>query len=450
MSNIAISVENVCKLYRLGQVDTGMFYGDLKRRWAKKRGLSDPFYKIDAVEGAGVNINHNSTLWALKDINFSLNKGEVLGIIGSNGAGKSTLLKILSRVTAPTSGLIKIKGRIASLLEVGTGFHPELSGRENIYLNSAILGMSRSDTQKRFDEIVDFSGVEKFIDTPVKHYSNGMYVRLAFSVASYLDSDIMIIDEVLAVGDAAFQKKSLEKMESAAKSGKTVLFVSHGLTSITRLCDRGLYLEDGKVVYTGTATETVAEYLKKIHQIDEERIRSETGKELPTFVDLRNSDKRWEGYTRKILTWVSTHRLDGEPCAEFNTGDSMLIRIGYHLDEELEIGCHIMFLDYSGARVMQLHNSHSGASLKLKGKGHLECMIHDFRLLAGSYILMLDIDDFCASKWLDCIGDTIHIRVNPGNYLGGIGLNQGQVIFAQRSEWRALPENNSRSLALEK
>jgi lipopolysaccharide transport system ATP-binding protein len=437
MSNLAISVENVSKLYRLGEVSTRTFYDDLKRWWAKKRGLPDPFYSPDVTEGG----NHQGEeLWALKDISFTLNQGEVLGIIGSNGSGKSTLLKIISRVTAPTSGEVKMKGQVASLLEVGTGFHPELTGRENVFLNSALLGMSRGDVQKKFDEIVDFSGIEKFIDTPVKHYSSGMYVRLAFSVASYLSSDLLIIDEVLSVGDAAFQKKSLERMEAVAKSGKTVLFVSHGLSSVTRLCDRGLYLEDGKAVYSGTATDTVAQYLRKIHQIDEERIESETGKVLPTFLDLHNSDKRWEGYAEKILTWVSMHKINGEPCAEFQTGDSLIIRVGYHVSKEISAYCQINFLDYSATRVMQLHSTHSNSDTRLHlcGDGYIECVINDLRLLAGNYIIMLDIGDFSKEKpqWLDCIGDTLHIKVHLGNYLQGVGLAQSQVVFAQKSEWR--------------
>jgi lipopolysaccharide transport system ATP-binding protein len=285
--------------------------------------------------------------------------------------------------------------------------------------------------------------VEKFIDTPVKYYSSGMYVRLAFSVAAHFDPEILILDEVLAVGDSAFQKKSLDKMESAAKSGKTVLFVSHGLSSITRLCDRGIYLEDGKVIYSGNATATASEYLKKIHKIDEERIGAETGKELPTFLDLRDSDKRWEGFTKKIIAWVSAHRLNGEPCAEFKTGESIMLRVGYHVDKELEAYCQINFLDYTGARVMQLHNTHSGASLNLRGDGFVECVIHDLRLLAGSYIIMMDIGNYVNNKpqWLDCIGDTLHININLGDYLIGEGLTQSQVVFAQRSAWQVCSNN---------
>jgi lipopolysaccharide transport system ATP-binding protein len=249
MAATVISIENLSKSYRLGVIGTGTFYGDLKRWWAKKLGKPDPYAIIGE---AGHGNRDEETIWALKDINFNIQHGQAVGIIGRNGAGKSTLLKILSRVTAPTSGEVKVKGRIASLLEVGTGFHPELTGRENIFLNGAIMGMSRSEIRSRFDEIVDFSGVEQFIDTPVKRYSSGMYVRLAFAVAAHLEPDILIVDEVLAVGDAEFQKKCLGKMESVSKGeGRTVLFVSHNMNAIEELCSRAIVLHRGALQHDG-------------------------------------------------------------------------------------------------------------------------------------------------------------------------------------------------------
>lgn len=225
---VIISVEHLSKIYRLGQIATGTVANDMKVWWAKLHGQANPTLRIGEKE-------HGDDLWALRDVSFKVEEGELLGIIGRNGAGKSTLLKILSRVTAPTSGKIKVKGRIASLLEVGTGFHPDLTGRENIYLNGAILGMTKDEVRRQFDEIVDFSGVEKFIDTPVKRYSSGMYVRMAFAVAAHLDPDILVVDEVLAVGDAAFQKKCLGKMQDVSKEGRTVLFVSHNMSAISGL-----------------------------------------------------------------------------------------------------------------------------------------------------------------------------------------------------------------------
>ncbi len=258
MSDYVISVENLSKTYRLGVIGTGTFFGDLNRWWARKLGKPDPYAKIGEVDHGN---RMGETLWALSDINFKLKQGEALGIIGHNGAGKSTLLKILSQVTAPTSGVVKVKGRIASLLEVGTGFHPELTGRENIFLNGAILGMSRAEVSRKFEEIVDFSGVEKCIDTRVKRYSSGMYVRLAFAVAAHLEPEILVVDEVLAVGDAEFQKKCLGKMSDVASEGRTVLFVSHNMQAIVTLCNRAILLNRGSIVMDGDPVEVSENYI---------------------------------------------------------------------------------------------------------------------------------------------------------------------------------------------
>jgi lipopolysaccharide transport system ATP-binding protein len=260
MSHIVISVENLSKVYHLGQIGTGTLTNDLKVWWAKARGKPNPMLKIGQTDHSN---RDGQDLWALRDVSFTVEQGEVLGIIGRNGAGKSTLLKILSRVTAPTSGKIKVKGRIASLLEVGTGFHPDLTGRENIYLNGAILGMNRREIDRKFDEIVDFSEIEKFIDTPVKRYSSGMYVRLAFAVAAHLEPEILLVDEVLAVGDAEFQKKCLGKMGEAAQGGRTVLFVSHNMIAITLLCNRVIFLDKGIIQGDGEKEKIVAAYLSR-------------------------------------------------------------------------------------------------------------------------------------------------------------------------------------------
>jgi lipopolysaccharide transport system ATP-binding protein len=247
MSNTVIKVENIGKLYRLGEISTGTISHDLNRWFARMRGKEDPFAKLGEVNDRTVK-GESDYVWALKNINFEVKQGEVLGIIGRNGAGKSTLLKILSKITTPTTGSIKIKGRIASLLEVGTGFHPELTGRENVFLNGAILGMTKAEIKKKFDEMVDFSGVEKYIDTPVKRYSSGMYVRLAFAVAAFLESEILIVDEVLAVGDSVFQRKCIDKMMDIGKQGRTIFFVSHNLSSIRSLCQRGILMHNGMMV----------------------------------------------------------------------------------------------------------------------------------------------------------------------------------------------------------
>jgi lipopolysaccharide transport system ATP-binding protein len=242
---IAIKVENLSKAYQLGEIGTGTLSRDLERYWAKLRGKEDPFLKIGETNDR-TQKGTSDMVWSLKDLNFEIEQGDAVGIIGRNGAGKSTLLKILSRVTSPTTGSIKIKGRVASLLEVGTGFHPELTGRENIFLNGAILGMRKSEIKKHFDAIVDFAGIERYIDTPVKRYSSGMYVRLAFAVAAHLESEILVVDEVLAVGDAEFQKKCLGKMNDVSKGeGRTVLFVSHNMASIQSLCSKSVILKNG-------------------------------------------------------------------------------------------------------------------------------------------------------------------------------------------------------------
>ena len=259
--NIAIKAENISKQYRLGEVGTGTISHDLNRFWAKMRGKEDPFLKIGESNDRSQK-GQSEYVWSLKDINFEIEKGDAVGIIGRNGAGKSTLLKLLSRVTKPTTGHFEVDGRIASLLEVGTGFNPEMTGRENIFLNGAILGMRKHEIKRKFDEIVDFSGVERYIDTPVKRYSSGMYVRLAFAVAAHLESEILIVDEVLAVGDAEFQKNCLGKMGDVSKGeGRTVLFVSHNMGAVQSLCNKGILLKNGLIDLVGFTDDIVNRYL---------------------------------------------------------------------------------------------------------------------------------------------------------------------------------------------
>ena len=258
---LALKAENISKQYRLGQVGTGTLSHDINRFWHQMRGKEDPYLKIGEANDRATKAE-SEYVWSLRDINFEIEQGDAVGIIGRNGAGKSTLLKLLSKVTKPTTGKIYTNGRIASLLEVGTGFHPEMTGRENIYLNGAILGMTRKEIKRKFDEIVDFSGVERYIDTPVKRYSSGMYVRLAFAVAAHLESEILIVDEVLAVGDAEFQKKCLGKMGDVSKGeGRTVLFVSHNMRSVKDLCNRAIILDKGKKILEGESTATISKYL---------------------------------------------------------------------------------------------------------------------------------------------------------------------------------------------
>jgi lipopolysaccharide transport system ATP-binding protein len=292
MSKTVIQVEDLSKQYRLGEVSTGTLSHDLNRWWHKVRGKEDPYLRIGESNDRSQKGN-SEYVWALKDIGFEMQKGELLGIIGRNGAGKSTLLKILSRTTTPTSGTVKIRGRVASLLEVGTGFHPELSGRDNIFLNGAILGMTRQEIRHKFDEIVDFAGVERYIDTPVKRYSSGMYVRLAFAVAAFLEPEILIVDEVLAVGDAEFQKKCLGKMKDVSDNeGRTIIFVSHSMPMIASLCRRGIVLKNGSQIFDGTASAAVHYY-------------QNAGKENTGFLDYTNQPKKPGDHLGELLqAWV--------------------------------------------------------------------------------------------------------------------------------------------------
>lgn len=305
MNNTVISVENLSKVYRLGQIGSGTLTNDLKVWWAKARGKPNPLLKI------GQDMDGDSgAIWALREVSFTVRQGQILGIIGRNGAGKSTLLKILSRVTAPTSGRIKVMGRIASLLEVGTGFHPELTGRENIYLNGSILGMKRSEIDRKYDEIVSFSEVEQFIDTPVKRYSSGMYVRLAFAVAAHLEPEILVVDEVLAVGDAEFQKKCLGKMGDVAQSGRTVLFVSHNMSAVLRLTHDAIVLEKGRLALHAPSPEAVDYYLSAGNARAGERVWAEdeippgAAPFRPIAVRLRNGKGRTVDMIRSVEPFV--------------------------------------------------------------------------------------------------------------------------------------------------
>jgi len=317
-----ISVEGLYKQYRLGQISTGTIAHDLNRWWHKVQGKEDPYQKI-----TGSNNREESSsseyVWALQDINFSVKQGEVLGLIGRNGAGKSTLLKILSKVTSPTKGSIKVKGRVASLLEVGTGFHPELTGRENIFLNVAILGMTKKEIRAKFDEIVAFSGVEKYIDTPVKRYSSGMYVRLAFAVAAHLEPEILIVDEVLAVGDADFQAKCLRKMKDVSSEGRTVLFVSHNMQAIQKLCTSAILLNKGGIQANGDVQQIIDLYFKK-----------ESNSSLAREIELSNLTEA------NLATGFPLHLrfedLAGIPLEVLPVGKYWQLRIRFKIEKPLD------------------------------------------------------------------------------------------------------------------
>ena len=329
--SVAIKAENISKAYQIGEFSTGTITKDIDRWWKLLRGKEDPYLMIGETNDRSTKGDSN-IVWSLKDINFEINQGDAVGIIGKNGAGKSTLLKVLSRVTTPTTGNIKVKGRIASLLEVGTGFHPELTGRENIYLNGAILGMRKHEIKKHFDAIVDFSGVERYIDTPVKRYSSGMYVRLAFAVAAHLESEILIVDEVLAVGDAEFQKKCLGKMGDVSKNeGRTILFVSHNMAAVKTLCDKGVVLQNGKVLFTGSSSHAVSNYLKGDAEVENER-NFGVHYDKPEFklnrISLHNTNHTCED------PLLENKEIELETDIFIKTSDADRYHITYHLYSE--------------------------------------------------------------------------------------------------------------------
>ncbi len=339
MSEVVIKVENISKQYRLGLVGTGTFYHDLNRWWHSVRGNEDPYLQIGDTNDRLAK-GESDYIWSLKDINFEVKRGEVLGIIGKNGAGKSTLLKILSRVTQPTTGTIYAKGRISSLLEVGTGFHPELSGRENIFLNGAILGMTKTEIKSKFDEIVDFSGIGRYIDTPVKRYSSGMYVRLAFAVAAHLEPEILIVDEVLAVGDAEFQKKCLGKMKDVSGEGKTVLFVSHNLGAVKNLCTRGILLNNGKIALDSSVENIIDAY---------------SGLDVENFAERTwNNSEEAPAFPDKVVRLQSIRVLnqDGLVKTVFDVKEPISVQVGYWvMEEKYSLDVHLYFRDNVGQTI---------------------------------------------------------------------------------------------------
>ena len=378
MANKVISVEHLTKKYDLGVIGTGTLTRDLERWWARVRNKPDP-YSIIGQENRNKRIGES--ILALDDVSFSVEQGEALGIIGKNGAGKSTLLKILSRVTAPTSGVVKVKGRIGSLLEVGTGFHPELTGRENIYLNGAILGMRKDEVTRKFDEIVDFSGVEKFIDTPVKRYSSGMYVRLAFAVAAHLDPEILVVDEVLAVGDAEFQKKCLGKMGDVTGEGRTVLFVSHNMTAIQKLCTECILLKNGRLELYGESEKVVNAYLD---------IASEN--DYQGEMDLSKWQDRYGRGGARILRGrlIDTNN---QLTVNFQRTKPMSFEFDFEATIPHMIELSAIILSDSGDKIIHLSN-HDTVGMNpgiLQGKYAVRFSIPNLPLNEGTYRLLLGI-----------------------------------------------------------
>lgn len=397
MNDVILKVENLSKQYRLGIVGTGTMSHDLNRWWHKVRGKEDPYLKIGETNDRSKK-GESDYAWALRDINFEVKRGEVLGIIGKNGAGKSTLLKILSRVTSPTTGEIKTKGRIASLLEVGTGFHPELTGRENIYLNGAILGMTKAEIAYKEQEIIEFSGCERYIDTPVKRYSSGMRVRLAFAVAAHLEPDILVVDEVLAVGDAEFQKKAIGKMQDISKGeGRTVLFVSHDLDAVSQLCTRCLLLHNGKISKNGPVRDIIDFYLS-----------SQTQNKI--YFAKKNNLKLLQIESIRIVS------REGQTKNQFNYDEPVLVDFKFRiteLDFLKDLSLFVTILDAKKRRLFSCENSLDSSQLILK--------INPKTLVRGSYSIHAFINQPKVAR-LDEVVDVCSFDIiDNGSYLAKHG-----------------------------
>jgi lipopolysaccharide transport system ATP-binding protein len=429
MLDIVIKAENIGKKYIIGhQAERGGYTAlrdvlmqNARTLWNKTKDLATgkPIIQGDTMEEA----------WALKDVSFEIRRGEAVGIIGRNGAGKSTLLKILSRITEPSTGRVTIKGRVASLLEVGTGFHPELSGRENIYLNGTILGMTRVEIRKKFDEIVAFAEVEKYLDTPVKRYSSGMYVRLAFAVAAHLEPEILVVDEVLAVGDAAFQKKCLGKMGDVAKDGRTVLFVSHNMAAIRNLCIESIYLKNGRIVLRANTENTISNYLSDIQNV------------LST-VSLRDrKDRQGNGNVKVVDFYINDWH--GNKQETLNSGGDYIFVMEYEKINAISkisnaIGS-IGIKDINSHIVLLFRSNFTNQNFTIsRDKGLIECKIHDLNLSPGIYNIIVFLSNG-EVETLDLVNDAAQIIVEGGDYFGtgSIGLPSHCKVLT-RTNWNVL------------
>jgi lipopolysaccharide transport system ATP-binding protein len=371
--------------------------------------------------------------WALRDLSFEVKPGEILGILGRNGSGKSTLLKILSCITQPTTGRAVLRGRVGSLLEVGTGFHPDLTGRENVFMSGSMLGISKKEVVAKFDEIVAFSGIEPFIDMPVKRYSSGMYVRLAYAVTSLLRADVLILDEVMAVGDAEFREKSQKNIESISQDGRTVIVVSHNVPAIRKLCSRGIFLEKGQLVMDGVIEEVAAEYMRRVHAFcgDEHSMKP--------FVDISMHPGLHRTRDIRILKWIETSSIEDGPSINFKTGQNIKIRIGFDLASAplaRRYYASIFFIDADGNRTMVASSLHDKNFPDFNKGGVLTCEIDDNRFVDGKYAIMVDFGIAGPQNFsLDCVPHAQEIAVLLGEYLGAQGLRSNQGFFAQKTKW---------------
>jgi lipopolysaccharide transport system ATP-binding protein len=419
MKDIILKSENISKQYRLGLVGTGTLSHDLNRWWHKVRGKEDPYLKIGEVNDRSTK-GTSDYVWALQDINFEVERGEVLGIIGKNGAGKSTLLKILSKVTSPTTGEIKTRGRIASLLEVGTGFHGEMTGRENIYLNGAILGMTKKEIASKIDAIIDFSGCERYIDTPVKRYSSGMTVRLAFAVAAFLEPEILVVDEVLAVGDAEFQKKAIGKMQDISRSeGRTVLFVSHDMTAIRNLCGKTILLKNGRL--------NLLDYTDKVinaYNQDSIEFRENNTLKSKYVKDVYLVNENYQQIDRKV-----------------NIGDDLIIAI--RLKENIPKDLDYCFIGVENLNQQRIFSTGTHLDTHFSKKFYqgeiLYCKIQKINLIQGSYRVMIAIGINSPRLNKEVIYDGLFFEVINDNYFNnGLSLSQSQGNVVFKPNWELL------------
>tara|TARA_Y100001970_G_scaffold261373_1_gene344437 strand:+ start:10224 stop:11510 length:1287 start_codon:yes stop_codon:yes gene_type:complete len=404
MSNIAINVENISKRYRIGKMEDlhDTFMGAFIS-WVKSP-VSN-FRRLQKLSKFAQNGENEDTIWALKNVSFEVKHGEVLGIIGANGAGKSTLLKVLAKISEPTSGRIEINGRVASLLEVGTGFHPDLTGRENVYLNGSILGMTKLEIDKNFDEIIDFSGIEKFVDTPVKRYSSGMRVRLAFSVAAFLDQEVLLIDEVLAVGDIDFQKKCIGKIGEVSEQGRTVLFVSHNMAAVSSLCSRACLIDRGNLVLVGETKECISQYIGINKKLDRQKLGKRTdrhGNQKLKFVDIRIKDS------------------NGNTTNTVASGDDLIIETDLLLkdNEVRKVYFQINIIDNLGRILLVCSTAVINKNYnEIKSNGKMICTIPNLPLAPGNYSVFLTVKEMRTVK-MDWIENAIKFNVIEGDYFG--------------------------------
>jgi len=420
----AIIVENLSKSYR---VDHAAARGTFSTYKTLRETLSSLWSVPLRRWRRSPSVAQSETFWALKNVSFEVQPGEIVGIVGRNGAGKSTLLKVLSGITNPTSGEVVMYGRLGSLLEVGTGFHPELTGRENVYLNGSILGMTRREIQKRFDAIVDFSGVERFLDTPVKRYSSGMQVRLAFAVAAHLDPEILIVDEVLAVGDISFQNKCLSRMQEVTRGGRTVLFVSHNMTAVQSLCTRGILLANGAVAHSGDVSDVIARYLSSVASA---RPTRESGK-----IDLFDHPNR-KSASRQILREVRILCND-QLSVEFPVGAAVTFQLDYELPPHIPALAFVIFIcKPDGQRLIMTHSRINSRLELTHGRlGTLEAEFSEMMLVPGAY--RVDLAVVSADEFYDSIENVAELQITATDYLGTGELpKEGQAIFPVKSHWR--------------